>query len=233
MKKIILLLTLVSASFMFSQEFLQPSETFSHKEIVYITLADGKEVQGTIHDIDRKKGLIEEIVIRDGNNKKVTYKPEDIKFMYLMPNNFSKLGNAFEAITEVNNATDQKLDNALLGKGYVYFENVPVMVKKKRFTLLMQLLNPSFSSKIKVYDNPRAKETMKIGIGSFSVAGGIDKSYYVSKDGEVAYKLEKSDYKDAFKPMFQSCSSLIDKYGKDVVWRDFEKHVFEYTTQCK
>ena len=232
MKKITIMAALLSSGLFFSQEFLQAADTFSHKEIVYLTLNDGKELQGTVHDIDREKGLIEEIVIRDGNNKKVKLKPEDVKFMYLMPTNLSKLANAIEAVSEVNNYTDTRLNNALLGKGYVYFENVPVMVKKKRLTLLMQLVNPTFSSKIKIYHDPRAKESTSIGIGALKVAGGIDKSYYISKNNDVAYKIEKSDYEKAFGPMFQSCSTLVDKYKSDVNWRDLEKHIYDYTTQC-
>lgn len=233
MKKIVFIAAFLSGGFFFSQEFLQPSEGFSHKEIVYLTLMDGKELQGTVHDIDRKKGLIEEIVIRDGNDKKIKLKPEDVKFMYLMPSGLDKLSNAIEATTEVNNYTDARLDNALLGKGYVYFENVPIMLKKKRYTMLMQLLNPSFSSKIKIYDDPRAKESTSIGIGPLKVAGGIDKSYFISKDNEVAYKIEKSDYKDTFTPLFQSCSTVYEKYKADIAWRDLEKHVYDYTTECK
>jgi len=233
MKKITFIAAVLCSGLFFSQEFLQASDTFSHKEIVYITLADGKELQGTIHDIDRKKGLIEEIVIRDGNDKKIKLKPEDVKLMYLMPSGLDKLSKAIETVTEVNNYTDTRLNNTLLGKGYVYFENVPVMLKKKRFTMLMQLVNPSFSSKIKVYDDPRAKETTSIGIGALKVAGGIDKSYYISKDNEVAYKIEKSDYKDIFTPLFQSCSTVYDQYKSDVSWRDLEKHVYQYTTECK
>lgn len=234
MKKIIFLTTAFLASFLGNaQEFLHPSETFSHKEISYFTLTDGTEIQGTVHDIDRKKGLIEEIVIKDENGKKRKFKPEEVKFMYLKPNNLSKLVNIVEITEELNNITDKKLDKVLLGKGYVYFENVPVMIKKKKYTMLMQLLNPDFSSKIRVYHDPYAKETTKLGIGGVSFAGGIDKSYYISKDGEVAYKIEKSDYDDAFAPMFQSCKTVIDKYQKDVKWRDFPKHVYEYTTECK
>ncbi|MDR2204975.1 MAG: hypothetical protein LBE36_02290 [Flavobacteriaceae bacterium] len=232
MNKLCIGIATLFCGFTFAQEFLQPSDTFSHKAIAYITLAGGKELQGTITDIDRKKGLIEEIVIKDGKGKKQTLKPEQIHHMYLMPNLLSKANNSVEALKEANNYTDKRLNNALLGKGYVYFENVPVMVKKKRMNMLMQLVNPDFCSKIKVYHDPRARETTSLGIGPLSVAGGIDKSYYVSKNGEVAYKFEKSDYKDSFIPMFQSCSALMEKYKNDIAWRDFEKHVYEYTTEC-
>ena len=231
MKKITLLFALIGG-ISFGQEFLQPSDAFSHKEITYINLADGTELQGTIDDIDRKKGLIEEIVIKDGNGKKIKLKPEDVKSMYLMPTKMNKLTKMMESFHEVNNYSDKRLNNNLMGQGYVYFENVPVMMKKKRTTMLMQLLNPDFSSTIKIYHDPYAKETTSLGFGGISVAGGIDKSYYISKDAEVAYKIEKSDYKDKFMPIFQSCTAVVDKYKSDISWRDLEKHVYEYSTTC-
>lgn len=232
MKKITLLFTICAGSFLFSQEFLTPADRFSHSETAYLTLANGTEVQGTIDDIDRKKGLIEEITILDGAKKKKKYKPEEIKFMYLKPSNLDKLGNRMQTLSEVNNMTDSKLNQAILKKGYVYFEYVPVMIKKKRLSMMMQLVNPDFSSKMKVYTDPRAKETSKLGIGPLSVAGGIDKSYFVLKNNDsAAYKLEKSDYKDEFLPIFKSCDYVTKTY-KDVAWRDFEKHVYDYTTNC-
>ena len=77
MKKITFLFALIGG-ISFGQEFLQPSDAFSHKEITYINLADGTELQGTIDDIDRKKGLIEEIVIKDGNGKKIKFWKVDV-----------------------------------------------------------------------------------------------------------------------------------------------------------
>jgi len=46
-----------------AQEFLTPSNTFSHKQTSYVTLKDGTEKKGTLSNIDRKKGLIKLITI--------------------------------------------------------------------------------------------------------------------------------------------------------------------------
>ena len=63
-------ITLISVIFMVvgvnAQELLSPSFTFSHKKTAYLTLIDGTELNGNIKDIDREKGLIEEIKIIDG-----------------------------------------------------------------------------------------------------------------------------------------------------------------------
>lgn len=220
-------------AFSFGQDLLQPSDAFSHKEIAYITLADGTEIQGTIDDIDRKKGLIEEVVIRDENKKKKKFKPEEIKHMYLMPSKLSKLSNSIEAFTEVNQFNDNRLNNALFKQGYVYFENAPVKIKKKEYNMLLQLLNPDFSSKIRVYHDPNAGETSGWKVGGVQLTGGLDKSYYISKDNEVAYLIEKKEYKDEFEPLFEGCQTVYDTYLQEKDWKYFGKAIYDYTVNCQ
>ena len=106
------------------------------------------------------------------------------------------------------------MNGDLIGNGYVYFEQSDVRIKKKTETLMLQLLNPHFSNKIRVYHDPLAKETASIGVGGIDVAGGLDKSYYVKTD-DVAVKLKKKDYDDEFPLYFKSCKALTKKYGKD------------------
>ena len=64
-------------------------------------------------------------------------------------------------------------------------------VKKKKKVLLMQLLNPHFGAKVKVYHDPFANSTASVGVGGFTVAGGDEKSYYVQFGEDTAFKLEK------------------------------------------
>ncbi len=60
------------------------------------------------------------------------------------------------------------------------------MVKKKKLTLLLQLLNPGFPNKIKVLFDPYAGETASFGFGSIKLAGGGAKTYYFKKGENVA-----------------------------------------------
>lgn len=64
----ILLFTL--ANQIFAQDFIPAYDRFSGKEISYIMLEDGSKVEGTLEDLDRKKGLIQEVVIKDASGKK-------------------------------------------------------------------------------------------------------------------------------------------------------------------
>ena len=215
-----------------AQQLLSPSYSFSHKKTSYITMADGSEIKGNLKDIDRKKGLIKYVKIKDGSGKKHKLKPDNIKHMYLPPSGLDKYMKATSFLTNAQKWNDQKLDQDLLNQQYVYFENTNVKIKKKQRPMLMQLLNPTFSSKVKVYHDPLAKHTQSIGVGSVTVAGGNAKSYYVQAGSdEAAYRLKKNRYKKEFTPMWDDCKTVIGKYTQ-IRWSDLTQHIIDYT-ECK
>lgn len=211
-----------------AQQLLSPSFSFSRKKTSYITLKSGKEINGTIKNIDRTEGLIHYVKIKDGSGKKHKLKAEDISFMYLLPSGIDNLIKAVDFLTDAQKWNDEKLEQDLLNQGYVYFELADVKVKKKKKKLLMQLLNPTFSKVVKVYNDPLAKETMSAGIGGIKLVGGYAKSYYVAKGNAPAFKLKKKDYKKEFKPMWGKCKKITKDYPK-VKWSDFVNHVITYS----
>ena len=231
MIKKVLFFTLISAflSQVNAQDLLSPSYGFSHKKTSYITLMDGTEIKGTIKDLDREKGLIENVKIKDGNGEKHKLDADEIKYMYLPPSGLDKLSTALDMMTDVQKWTDEKLDQDLLNQGYAYFELSNVKVKKKEKKLLMQLLNPSFSKKVKVYHDPYAKETASAGVGGVTVAGGKAKSYYIKIGNDAAYKVQKKRYDEEFKPLWDKCKSLVKKYSKNIKWNDLAQHVLDYS----
>lgn len=218
-----------------AQKFQPGTFSFSGKKTAYVTLKDGTQLQGNIKDLDRKKGLIAEVVLEnvDGSSKKRKLKPSEIKHMYLPPSGWDKLGKSLDFLNDATQWDNVDLDKDIIGKGYVFFEQAPVRIGKKTRDLLLQLVNPSFSGKLKVYFDPLAKETTSLGVGGIQVAGGDEKSYFVRKGDAAAYKLKKADYDDEFKPLFEDCADLFAKYGSDPKWGDIEKHVFEYAKTCK
>jgi len=129
-------------------------------------------------------------------------------------------------LTDAQKWTDDKLDQDLLTDGYVYFENANVKLKKKNRELLMQLLNPTFSGKVKIYHDPLAKETMGGGI---KLAGGHAKSYFIRIGDETAYKVKKKSYKTEFVPLWKKCKVLSKMSSKNIEWSDLTKHVVQYT----
>lgn len=232
LKVLLFSMLLTTSNVLLAQELNEPFNRFSSKKISYITLKDGKQVKGYIKDIDRKKGLIEEIKIKDLKGKKRKYKPEDIKFMYLPPSGFEKFGRTMSFLNDATKWKSTDLDKDIIGKGYVYFETTEVIRKKKQKTLLAQLLNPSFADVIRIYYDPFARETTSLNVGGIKVAGGNAKSYYIKYD-DIAYRIKKKNYDEEFKMIFQACPSVIEKHGEDPKWSKLGEHVFEATSDCK
>ena len=209
-----------------SQNFMQGYDAFSHKKPAYITLKDGTKVEGEIDDLDRKKGNISEITLKV-NGKKKTFEPEEIKEMYLPASGLDKFSKQMEVGT--NLSKDLNMDR--LGDGYGFFEFTPVEIKGKVQPLLMQLVNPGFHNKIKVYFDPFAKETMSVGIGPMKV-GGLDKSYFVKIGDKPAFKVTKGDYDDQAKDLFKDCASAMKALKATPDWNKFELLVYTHFT-CK
>ncbi len=210
-----------------AQQLLKPFDVISKKKTTYLTLLDGKTVEGPIKSFDRKKGLIEELKL-EVDGKKVTYKTEEIKHMYLPQSGLDKLGKAMDFMNDPRQWNSEYVDQEKMRDGYGFFEQSEVQVKKKQMTLQMQLLNPGFATKIKIYHDPFAKETMSMGVGGMTLAGGEDKSYYISIDGGVAFRLYKKNYKEEFKKIFADCPAVIEKYGEDMKWSEFNEAVFDH-----
>ena len=215
----------------FAQQFLSPSFSFSHSKTSYLTLTSGKEVQGAISGIDRKKGLIKFIKIKDGSGEKLKLKAEEVQLMYLPPSGLDKLNKAADFLFDAQKWNDEKLEQDLLNQGYVYFELSDVRIKKKTTKLLVQLLNPGFSSVVKVYHDPYAKETMSLGVAGVDVVGGIAKSYFISKDNNPAFLLKKKDYKKEFGVLWKGCDKVINQ-DTSSDWAELANHIVSFS-ECK
>ncbi len=236
MKKTILLLTSLSFFSLasFAQTFIPAFDRFSGKEIAYIYLEDGTKVEGTIDDLDRKKGLIEEVtILPTGAKKKRKIEPKEIKTMYLPASGYFKLVNALDQTFDAQQWKNNDVNMEIINKGYAYFEKTKVKVKKDTEDLLMQMVNPSFSSKIKVFHDPLAQESLSFGVAGIKMAGGDDKSYYVQVGNEVAERIKKKEYDDEYLNLYKSCPALLQKIKSDHRWVNFDKHLLEYTTSCK
>lgn len=222
---------LMSMSTLLAQKFAVPMEGFSRSKTAYLHMEDDTKFEGLLGGFKRSKGLIETVKMKNPNGKKLKIDPAKISFMYLPPSNLAKFSAAMDKMGNMSKWEKQTtMDTTLMNEGYVYFEKTPTKIKKKTDDLMLQLMNASFSSKIKVYHDPFAKETAGFGIGGVDLVGGLDKSYYVKKTGDkAAFRLMKKNYKEEFLKVFGDCEELVKKYGGDIEWSDLETHVYEYT----
>jgi hypothetical protein len=221
---------LFSVQLVLAQNFLEPIESFSRNKPCYITLQNGEEIVAEYRSSKSKKGLILKLWVDDGNDKKKELEATDIQFMYLPVSGWEKFNKAME-LDATKLKDDSSLNQALIEEGYAYFETVEVMVKKKKQTALMQLLNPAYAEKIRVYHDPWANEQAGLSVSGIQVAGGGDKSFYVKIGDKTAFKLAKKNYDESFAELFGSCKSFV-KDIKDPKWNDFEKHVYDFSKDC-
>ena len=208
----------------FGQGFMPGFDMFSHSKPSYLTLNDGTKIEGEIDRLDRKRNNISGIRMEINGEKKL-FAPEEVKEMYLPAHSLNKFSLKMESATN----TSKDYDLEMINDGYGYFENTEVMLGKKVQTLMMQLVNPGFSDKIKVYFDPMAMETMKVGVGPIS-AGGIDRSYYIKVGDEPAYKLSKANYDDLFKELYADCPALVEEIGKSPTWKELPEHMFKHAS---
>ena len=216
-----------------AQSFSPAFESFSGGKVSYVNLVDGTKLEGTIDDLDRKKGLIEEITLVDASGKKYKLKPEQIRDMYLPPSNFARFNEVSDMAGEASRWGNGSVNKDIVSQGYAYFENSKVFVKKDERVMMVQLINPASSGNIRVYSDPFAKETAGIGFAGVNVVGGDDKSYYVKVGDKTAFRLYKKDYEDEFKNIFAGCQPVLDAFGKDIVWTQFAKAVAMYSKECE
>lgn len=238
MKKILFAASFLALSLgVNAQSFAVPLDGFSKKKTSYLHMEDGSVSEGLLGGFKRAKGQIETVKMKSESGGKIKVDPAKIKFMYIPPSNLAKIGAAADRVTNVNKwDAPSNIDSELMGEGYVYFEKMTTQIKKKKTEdLMLQMLNASFSSKIKVFYDPFAKETVGLSVGNVTVAGGLDKSYYVYKIGtdEVAYRLYKKDYKEQFATLFGDNDEFMAKYGDDIKWSKLETHIYEYTQMSK
>lgn len=227
----ILLLAFVVAN---AQEFATPSMSFSRKKPMYVTLADGTEIVGNLKKFKYEKSLIEELVIIDSTEKKIKIMPEDIAFMYVAPSGLENMSRVMDFASDATKWNNPDIDTDIINKGYIYFEQSEVIIKKKKTeVLLMQLLNPTFSKTIKVYHDPRAKETASFSPGGVTVAGGDAKSYYIKKGDKPAVKVEKKTYEEDFPVLFSDCEAVTTKYNEEVKWGQINEHTLLFTQECE
>jgi hypothetical protein len=214
-----------------SQKLFNPVYSFSSEKTAYITLNDGSQVEGLIQDIDRKKGLLLSFTIVDPEGKSSNFRAGDISKIYLAATGKNNMGKRYEFISDPAKWDNNELNRDLFKNGYAYFEQVEVEMGRKTRPMLLQLLNPSFSSRIKVYQDPFVSETTSLGTAELKRSGDHSNSYVVKDGNRPAFMLNKGSYQDNFIALFGECKAMVPLREK-AKWSQFEQHLYDYN-RCK
>ena len=235
MKSIYKLMFLSLFSIVYAQSFITPfSSGLPASEDVVIELKSGEEVTGKVSMGMVVFGRLLSITIKDTDGNKRKFKTKE----GLMKRIKVKLGKYAKALLKMDAASKSLVgaltaDYAEMDKREWAIYELALRPKKKDKYDMMQLLNPGFDSVIKIYNDPKAKETKGLG----GLTGGEKKSYLAVVNGGKSMKIEKGKYKykKQFTELYNGCESLMSKYKSKnikVKWDDFAKHVAQYDKDC-
>ena len=217
----------------FAQYFSSPVEVFSRKKIAYVTLKSGEEVKGNLKDYDVKRGLIDEVTIEVAKKDKRKYTPDQIAFMYLPQSGLDKVGKAMDKIYDATQWQSEDINSEYMKDGYAYFEQATVQLKKKKIEALLQMVNVSYNNPVKIFHDPWAGETSKLEVGGFTVAGGLEKSYWVKAGDADCFKIKKKNYPEDLDKVFTKCDAYKSEIPAKPKWEDFPELLFNYAKSCK
>lgn len=197
-----------------------------------VTMADGTEVTGKFSGGVLNMGYLDRITIKGEDGEKMKLKPEAIFRVLIKASGLAKLSMLASSSSSIKEATKRDF-NDIKNRDYIIFETAQ-RANKSGSLRLMQLLNPGFDSKIKVFANPNANQTTGIGVGGIKITGGEDKSYLMVKGDDKAVIVRKGSYKKNFDELFKSCPEMLRTFqGEKIQWDDVAGHVFAYDQMCK
>lgn len=229
MKTIVLKLNLLMISvllnFALSAQFVTPLSTISGP--AEVTTLDGKVISGNVKSASFGTNGMMSFTLKDEDGVKNKYKAADVQQLKLKVDGLARL-----EITAEQSSNIEKLANSnfkeVVEREFIYWQRVKQVGKDKY--LLLQLLNPGFDTKLKVYDLPNVKSG-ETSIGGIAVGGDKATAYLVVKNGE-SLKITKKKYKKQdFKLLFSDCPKIIE--NNEPNFKEFATHVFFYDQLCE
>ena len=212
-----------------SQSFITPFKSLPLGNEIIVETSTGEVINGKLSSGTLVGPKLIKLTVKDESGKKHKFKSKsgEVARVKIKLGELAKLALAAESGGTIKGLIKTDF-NEVLNREYAILERA-LQPKKKNKYELMQLLNPGFDSIIKVYVDPKAKETMSIG----GIIGGDAKSYLIVKNGAKSYKLKKNKYKKEFKELFGDCDDMMNKIGESKIkWSGLAEHVFMYDQLC-
>lgn len=196
-----------------------------------VRLQSGEEVRGTFSGGVYVNNGLAKLKIKLGNGENAKFLPEQVVSLHVKASGLMKLYMISEAGSSIRELTNADFDK-IVDREWVVFETATTP-RQKETKRILQLLNPGFDSKIKVFAEPNAK-TGGLAIGGIQVTGGEDRVYLFVKGGEKAFKVKKGSYSENFQELYSDCPEMISHFqGGKIRWDDVALHVFVYDQLCK
>jgi hypothetical protein len=196
-----------------------------------LKLESGEEIQGKfVGGIGSTNGL-SKISIKLENGEKAKFVPEQVISLRIKASKLLKLNMVSESISSIKEMVNSDF-NEIVNREYIIFETA-LMAKKTGTYRLLQLLNPGFDNKIKVFAEP-SKKTGGLSMGGLQLTGGEARAYLFVKGKEKAVEVKKGSYPQNFEELYSDCPEMLSTFqGEKIKWDDVALHVFAYDQACK
>jgi hypothetical protein len=196
-----------------------------------VTLQSGEEITGKFAGGVFMNNGLSKIRVRLENGENAKFVPEQVVALKVKVSGLMKLSMISDAGSSIKEFANTDL-NSIVQREWVLFETA-VTPGQKGTKRILQLLNPGFDSKIKVFAEPNAK-TGGLSIGGLQVTGGEDRVYLFVKGGEQAFKVKKGSYRDNFTELYSDCPLMLEQFrGEKVRWDDVALHIYAYDQLCR
>ncbi|MCU0457828.1 MAG: hypothetical protein MUE37_01895 [Bacteroidales bacterium] len=196
-----------------------------------VTLQSGEEITGRFAGGVYVNNGLTRLKVKSESGENVKFTPEQVVSLKVKVSDLMKLSMISDAGSSIKEFANSDL-NSIVERGWVIFETATTPGQKEAKRVL-QLLNPGFDTKIKVFAEPGAK-TGGLSIGGLQVTGGEDRVYLFVKGGAQAFKVKKGSYRDNFQELYSDCPQMLEYFqGEKIRWDDVALHVFTYDQLCK
>lgn len=225
MKNLLTLIFVAAAASLNAQGFIAAVSQLQPSKDCHMELNDGTKISGEMRMAAINGGFLNSLTLRDANGEKHKYKAADIKWVKVKAGALAKMDMMVESSSSIKEIVKTDF-NEIVNREYIIYEQALLPKKKDKYRLL-QLLNPGFDSRIKVYNDPNAKETSGI------IGGGEDKSYLVVKDGQKAMLMKKSKYKKEGPLLFGDCEKFMSLSAPEKYkFKNFAGHIYIFDQLC-
>lgn len=214
-----------------AQSFITPVSEFQTSDDCKIELVDGTVLKGKMGMVTLMNGNISSLSIKDEAGVKHKHKAAEIHRFYVKMGFLAKMDASSEASSSLMKMFKTDF-NEINNREYIIYEQALLPKKKDKYRLL-QLVNPGFDSRIKVYYNPTGNETSGVSLGDVQLSGGEEKSYLVEIDDKKSILVKKGKYKKLIAELYADCPDLIKVLGDEKIkFKNMAAHVYGYDQLC-
>lgn len=226
-KTTVILLLLINALTAQGQFFV---EKFPLNELVditstYVVNNDGDTIRGRLTNSSYVDDRLKTFTIKN-NEGKYKFNIENARRLAVQPWYDENADSGPISVPNILRAMDSTFNKTVI-MDWVFYDRIQLPNKKEKYAFV-QLLNPGFDSKIKVYQHQNANQTGVFQVEGVTLAGDDDTSHLIVIDGAKSFVMRKNKYKsEAMNKLFNNCTEI-----EDLRWRNFAKQVYKYDTRC-